>query len=1211
MTQVRLRASVIAVLLVLSLFVQGTRVLAETTGTLSGTVTDVKSGKSLPGVTVTATSPSQTSKATTDRGGHFNFLSLAPDTYTLSSELQGYESRSEAGVTVQADNTRVVSLQIGQALRTIARVTSRSAGNLVRPGTTADVYSINSAQSATVAAAGGGGNLDSAFSALSTVPGVAVAPGQSGYIGAGATLSIRGGDYDQIGYQLDGIPVNRAFDNYPSGSTSSLGQQELQVYTGSPPAGATSEGISGYINQVIKTGTNPGYVSSDLGIGGPTYYHKANFEAGGTALNNRFSYYVGVGGYNQTQRYVDQFDGASLSRSYGVPYGLPCTSSLSEAVTPSCYVNGKFTPQGLILGPSDLFAQSGVDDRDTIGNVHYYFPHNDGSRDDIQLLFYNDALRTRVYNSVNDQGGVGFLQTLNTAVNGAPAVLPNGKPNTGSYLDGYQLNLPTGGFLPTNYRQYASIYSFPNVDTHTFNDQINPAIRDGFLNDQSVEKVQFTKSLGSSAFARVYGYSYYSDWLNSGPQSVNFAGNFGIPSDYELSSHSRGAGFTISDQLNPQNLLSLTGDYTTSNLLRSNNTEFFNGAYAPDTVNARTAIGILVDSSNPTNGVCYDSTGTATNCFTTPTRYNATGAQFATLQQAYNGTVAPITAASCGGGACKYLVVGNGQYATFNTVKPNFFGAALSDEIRPSSKLTINAGIRLDDYQYVGANTSGGPARAFYYAAYNREMCQSLTTGLLKEKVAQLNQASPTSLCPSGYSAINLQNPSGSVTQTYPEFQPRLGFTYSLTPNTVLRASYGRYTQPPNSAFEQYDTLQSNSPSTLYGTYGFQQFGFTSPNHPIPPAASNNYDFSIEQGLPGQVSLKLTPFLRKTQNQIQQFFLNRATSFVSGLNVGNQTSSGFEFEADKGDFSRDGLSAKLSFAYTNSYIKYNVLSNGSTVLTPVVDAINQYNSFTKAGGGSPCYTQVVTAKDGSTSGGTPVAACAAGDVANPYYNAPQQNANAFNASQNYIPYDTIPAGIGVSAVQYGYPYVASLVLNEKIKRFSVAPIVQLFAGERYGSPLATNGIDPTTCGAVLGGTPTGDPRYNFGAAGGSPYDASSCAGQLGGGIPNVQSGAFDGLGAYVEPAQILMHLQASYQVSKNFTLTANLANLVNTCVGGSNVPWKVAGACGYGLVQTGLTGGIGNTYNPGDAIQPAARYSYGPFWLQQPFGAFVNASVRL
>ena len=362
--------------------------------------------------------------------------------------------------------------------------------------------------------------------------------------------------------------------------------------------------------------------------------------------------------------------------------------------------------------------------------------------------------------------------------------------------------------------------------------------------------------------------------------------------------------------------------------------------------------------------------------------------------------------------------------------------------------------------------------------------------------------------------------------------------------------------------------------------------------------------------------------MRSTQNQTELFYLDRATSFSSGLNVGNQTSRGVEFELDKGDFARDGLSAKLSFAYTNSYVKYNTLSNGSTVLTPVVDAINTYNSYTKSGGGARCYTPVVTTNGAQTGGGTPDPACAAGDIANPYYNAPAQNPNAFDGSGTYTPYTTIPAGIGVSAIQIGYPYVTSLVLNEKIKRLSITPIVQYFAGQRYGAPLATEGIDPATCSGTLAGSTTGDPRYNFGAAGGSPFDASTC-GQLLGGIPNSQTGGFDGIGAFVEPSQLMLHFQMSYEVSKNLTLTANLANVVNTCFDGSNVPWKVGGACGYGLDEAGptgstsgpsgssITGGIGNTYNPGDGIQNGMRYSYSPYWLQQPFGVYINANVRL
>jgi hypothetical protein len=109
----------------------------------------------------------------------------------------------------------------------------------------------------------------------------------------------------------------------------------------------------------------------------------------------------------------------------------------------------------------------------------------------------------------------------------------------------------------------------------------------------------------------------------------------------------------------------------------------------------------------------------------------------------------------------------------------------------------------------------------------------------------------------------------------------------------------------------------------------------------------------------------------------------------------------------------------------------------------------------------------------------------------------------------------------------------------------------------------------------------------------------------------------------VEPSQILLHFQLSYEASKTVTLTANLTNVVNTCFGGSNVPWKVSGACGYGNDEAGvtaatsgpsgssITGGVGNTFNPGDGIQPGMRYAYSPYWLQQPFGVYVNANVKL
>ena len=190
---------------------QVTWTLAGTTGGLRGTVLDSGTMAPLAGVLVTAASPSQSVSTTTDAGGNFTFLTLAPDNYTLTTTKNGYQPVSTPGQIVFADTVQTVAVRMTKALQTIARVTAAGAGALVKSGTTADVYSVNAAMQASTAALGGGGNLNSAYSAISTVPGAYVVPNQSGYMD---TVHIRGGDFDQVGYEFDGVPVNRSFDNY-------------------------------------------------------------------------------------------------------------------------------------------------------------------------------------------------------------------------------------------------------------------------------------------------------------------------------------------------------------------------------------------------------------------------------------------------------------------------------------------------------------------------------------------------------------------------------------------------------------------------------------------------------------------------------------------------------------------------------------------------------------------------------------------------------------------------------------------------------------------------------------------------------------------------------------------------------------------------------------------------------------------------------------
>ena len=385
-------------LLLLVAFVsQGTWALAGTTGGFTGTVVDATSSAPLAGVVVTVSSPSQTASVTTDASGRFAFLTLAPDTYTVSATKDQYQPNSASGEIVFADTVQTFTFRMQKTLSTIAHVTSTGSGALVKSGTTADVYSVNAAAQQAASALGGGGGLNSAYSAVASVPGAYVPGNQTGYY---QTVVIRGGDYDQVGYEFDGVPVNRSFDNYPSSSASSLGNSEVQVYTGATPANSQGQGLAGYINQVIRTGTYPGFADGQLGIATPAFYHRAMVEAGGATPDRLFSYYVGVAGYNQAFNYVDNQNGSSLDNWVGAPMGLAGNISYAPTVN---YLVGAPSSFQYFMGPFNYAALSAISARDTVVNLHFAIPHKkDGGRDDVQVLWDSESLHNNFYSNTSD-----------------------------------------------------------------------------------------------------------------------------------------------------------------------------------------------------------------------------------------------------------------------------------------------------------------------------------------------------------------------------------------------------------------------------------------------------------------------------------------------------------------------------------------------------------------------------------------------------------------------------------------------------------------------------------------------------------------------------------------------------------------------------------------------------------------------------------------
>ena len=90
----------IALAVALAFLALGVPAIAGTTGGLNGTVTAADTKAPIAGAKVTVVSPSQTATTLTDASGHFAFVSLAPDEYTVSIEKIGLRPGSFPGVAV-------------------------------------------------------------------------------------------------------------------------------------------------------------------------------------------------------------------------------------------------------------------------------------------------------------------------------------------------------------------------------------------------------------------------------------------------------------------------------------------------------------------------------------------------------------------------------------------------------------------------------------------------------------------------------------------------------------------------------------------------------------------------------------------------------------------------------------------------------------------------------------------------------------------------------------------------------------------------------------------------------------------------------------------------------------------------------------------------------------------------------------------------------
>ena len=1177
-----------AVLALLVMLVQGTWVLAGTTGGLTGTVADAQTGRGIANAKITVASPSQSTSATSDASGRYTFVSLAPDTYTVTITSPGYQTFTQPGVTVVSDQTINLNFTPAKQLQNIGRTSARSSTDLVKPGQTADVYTITGQLSQNTQGLGSGTTLFQTFSALASVPGVYVPQGTTfGQNTAGPY--IRGGDYSQVGFEYDGIPVNRAFDNYVANTQGITGQQELQVYTGGVSASSAGQGLSGYINQVIKTGTYPATGNAEGVIGGLAFYHYLRGELGGATPNRNFSYYMASTGWNQGFRYADQKDGSLTG-----PNDLTLLGFGDFDTNGAGTFNNK---GGLTLVPYVSGAVPYISTRETIGNFHIGLPHGngDGGRDDIQLLASAGRQFFTTYDSFNFYGGYG--SPINTEYNGGGPYQYSASQvvqqplfsvfNPANITNYYMNQQPKGcpGVVQPGYGIPANAPRPCNID---------PNITGREDNQNGLYKFQYQKNLGSTAYVRLYGYSNYSAWLISDPGALAAPFTSVGSLEYQLSTHTRGVSLDFADQVNNKNLITGSASYTFAQSLRANQYSFRHNT------GTRTWRVQLVDP----NGFCYSTTtGALANCYGASvggirrnggiTSANYTGAPL---------VVAPGSAAATAG--AQFEVTQTGFNDVFNQVQPKFANFSLTDQIQFSDKFKMDIGARYNSYVYGMADTSmqglTGGDNNLLFTEFNREHCFNPAT-----RAISLSTAASGFTCAAGLQHTDLTNTyPGSVVGN--SFEPRVSGTYSVSPYTVIRFSGGKYSQPINSAYTQYNvagggnsTIGSDLPG--YTAANFFGYGFNSPRHDARPQISYNYDISLEQRLKNTpITFSLTPFFRRTKDQSQSFFLDPTANFVSGLNVGTLKAYGVEFLTRYGDFNRDGISGQLAFAYTNSKLKYENFQGTSR---NIVDNINGqlvgYNGLTQSGGGSPCYVDSTGAAPGTPSalvGG----ACPVGTLANPYFNSPQVGYLDRNAY--YSPYDLAPAAAaGLFAVgsstSYEVPYTTTVILQYRKNGLRVVPTFQYDSGFTYGNPFTWVGYDPSQ-----GACPASDTSQCM-------YNGATIF------RPNPYTGSFDKLGQFKSPGQLTMSMQVQKDFSRHLTGTAIFTNIFRKCFT-RGYAWEQGGsqACGY-FTQTPYV--AGGTYL-GNGKSPAGQYrvqndpfGYAPGNTGIPFNAYFSLQWKL
>jgi hypothetical protein len=450
---------------------------AETAGIVSGTITDDRTHAVISGVEVVAKSPSATYRTVTDAQGHFRFLSVLPDNYSLSFVYRGYASYS-ISVVVLNGSQQTVNVPLSRTLKTIASTHARSSGSAFQRGMTIDTYTVTGSQIETVQGKAFNANEQDL---LRSIPSIT--------IDKTGTVSIRGGFAFEAAYEFEGIDYTTPSANLQNtlqnvanfNLLNGVGSVQLIPGGGDATHGDTGTGL---VLFTAKHGTYPSYLHVDTESLLFPYLHQLGAEWGWADPSQRLSNYAG-------------FIGIRRAFQYGIPG--TAANTLGTLGTNAATLGSTIDPNLVYYAPSFLKSNDFVD------NLIYRFGRNQGQR--LQFFIQDQAITQTL-----DYGGFQLLPYISGGTTAGkcapfPVIGPFGPINTAQQ----------------NYACDALIPLFPGQpNTYAFVSQPDQ-LKSPFL----AYKVEYGVNLGTSSLLTARYFRTFAEQSQDMPAQGIFADPYG------------------------------------------------------------------------------------------------------------------------------------------------------------------------------------------------------------------------------------------------------------------------------------------------------------------------------------------------------------------------------------------------------------------------------------------------------------------------------------------------------------------------------------------------------------------------------------------------------------------------------------------------------------------------------------------------------------